>query len=168
MDSLWEIVDSALGLDAEKLTVWQMGLRALVVYIAAVALVRLGEKRFIAKFTAFDVILGIMLGSVLAGAITGSSPFFPALAAAVVLVGLHYLFAALAFRFERFGALVKGDTRTLIQDGEIQWDAMRRGHISERDLMGALRENAKMTDPGRVKLATLERSGDISVIPHEE
>ena len=157
-----------LGLDADTLTVWQMGLRALLVYLVAIALVRLGEKRFIGKFAAFDVILGIMLGSIMSGAITGSTPFFPTLAAACVLVGLHYLFAAIAFRSDWFGTVVKGGTRTLVEEGQIQWDAMQNGHISRNDLLGALRENGSVAGPEAVQVARLERSGNISIIKRED
>ncbi len=104
-------MSTALGLEADTLTLWQMGLRALVVYVLAVFIVRFGEKRFIGKFSAFDVILGFMLGSILAGAITGSSSFFPSLAAAVVLVGLHFVFAKIAFYSDWFGTLVKGHSQ---------------------------------------------------------
>ncbi|MBA3549051.1 MAG: hypothetical protein H0T76_21415 [Nannocystis sp.] len=46
-DTLLSGVRTALGLDAEALTIWQMVLRAIVVYPVAIAFVRLGEKRFI-------------------------------------------------------------------------------------------------------------------------
>lgn len=161
------MISGVLGLGAESLSGVQMALRALIVYVVAIVLVRLGEKRFLGKFTALDVILGIMLGSVLSRAITGQSPFYPTLVAALVLVVLHWLFAALAFRYDGFGGLVKGQERVLVREGEIQWDAMRKGHISRRDLDGALRTEANLADVSQVKEARLERSGEISVIKRD-
>ena len=58
------------------------------------AIVRLGSKRFLSKATAFDVIVGIMLGSVMSRAITASASFFPTL-----LVG-GMLFARWRFRLQ--------------------------------------------------------------------
>lgn len=168
MADSWSAINAVLGLDAESLSIWQMGLRAIVVYVVAVFIVRIGEKRFIGKFSAFDVILGFMLGSVLAGAITGSAPFFPALVAAALLVLLHFVFAKISFHSEWFGTLVKGSTRTLVQDGEIDWNAMRQSNISEKDLLGALRENGSLNSPGEVRQARLERSGNISVIRQQQ
>lgn len=55
----------------------------------------------------------------------------------------------------------------LIRDGEIQWDNMRKSHISKKDLELALRSNGKITDASDAKEARFERSGDISVIPHD-
>jgi uncharacterized membrane protein YcaP (DUF421 family) len=141
-----------------------MALRAVVIFVVGLVMVRLGDKRFLGRSTVFDALLAVILGSVLGRGINGWAPFFPTLVAGSVLVGLHWIFAAIAFRSDRFGTLVKGNSRTLIRDGEIQWDAMRKGHISEKDLVEALRTNGKLVDPHKVQLAYLERSGDISVI----
>lgn len=162
---IWNTVRWLLGLDIKDLAVWQMALRALIVYVAAILMIRISDKRFIGKNTAIDVVLGIVLGSVVSRAITGNAPFFPTLGAGFVLVGLHWLLAALSFRSKRFGTLVKGPTRTLISDGKVQQDNLQTAHISENDLREALRLHAHLTDPSKVKTALLERSGDISVIP---
>ena len=163
----WTIARRLLGLDTKDLTVWQMALRALLVYAAAVVILRLGSKRFMGKNTVFDVILGIMLGSVMSRAITGNAPLFPALGAACVLVALHYLFAAVSFRSEKFGAIVKGHDCTLVRDGQIQWENMRKHHISEKDLLEALRLHSKISEAKGVEVAYLERNGGISAIPHK-
>lgn len=158
----------ALGLDVERLTVWQMALRALIIYLAALTMVRVGGgQRFLGKHAAFDVILGIIFGSVLSRAVEGSTPFFETLGAGLVLMSLHWLFAVTALRFHQFGTLVKGAAHPLIQDGEIQWDRMYKSYISKEDLIEALRSNAHISDPSEVKLAHLERNGTISVIPSD-
>jgi uncharacterized membrane protein YcaP (DUF421 family) len=61
-----------------------------------------------------------------------------------------------------------GVQQALGRDGEIQWDAMRKSHIGENDLMSALRLEARVTDLAEVKEARLERGGDISVIRSEQ
>lgn len=168
MGSLWDAVGFALGLGAQELSVWQMLLRTVVVYIVGVVLVRLGEKRFIGKFSAFDVIVAIMIGSVLSRAITTPDGFFAKLGAALLLVIMHYAFAVLAFHFDWFGTLIKGRARLLVVDGEIQWEAMRRSHISEKDLKSQLREGAGTEDISRIKEARLERNGSVVAIFKQE
>src|SRR3954467_1429077 len=59
----------------------QMALRAAVVYLATILIVRLGKKRFMSQATAFDVILGPLVGALTSRAIAGTAPFFPTLAA---------------------------------------------------------------------------------------
>jgi len=165
IEEIGEGVSLILGLGVEELSLEQMAVRVPIVYITAVIVVRLGKKRFLGKNTAFDVIIGIMLGSILSRAITGNSPFFPTLAASFVLMGIHWLFAALAFRLDRFGPFIKGRPRTLVENGEILWDAMRKSYITQNDLLEAARSEAKITELDKIKTACLERSGDISVIP---
>lgn len=165
----WPVVSDLLGLGADPPALWQMALRALLVYLAAIALVRLGEKRFLGQYAALDAVLGFMLGSVLSRAITGSSAFFETLlGGALGLILIHWLFAILSFRSDRFGDWVKGTERVLVRDGEIDWDGMQAGHISRNDLLSALRANARLADIDQVKEARLERSGDISVIEKEQ
>jgi uncharacterized membrane protein YcaP (DUF421 family) len=164
---LREVAEQLIGLGADDLTIGQMVLRAVIVYLAALAMVRWGEKRFMGKNTAFDVILGVILGSVVSRAINGSAGFLATLAAGSVLVGMHWAFASLAFRSDRFGTLVKGRTRVLVKDGEIDWTQMRRSHTSRDDLLGALRAQG-VTEPAEVAEARLERSGEVSVVKASE
>ena len=163
-----EGVRLGLGLDSNSLSLYQMGVRALVVDLIAIFIVRLADKRFFGKHTALDVILGFMLGSILSRAITGNSPFFPTLCAALVLVGVHWAFAAFAYHWSRFGTLVKGSERQLVRDGQVQWDQMRAGQISRQDLLGAVRAGAGSDDLDQVESAYLERSGDISIIKRKD
>lgn len=168
IEEIWRGISDLIGVGSDDLTVWQVGLRALMIYVTAIVLVKLGEKRFMGKNTAFDMILGIILGSVLSRAITGDTTFFAIIWAGTFLVGLHWLFSVISYHSDWFGTLIKGSERTLITDGRIQWDNMRKSHISRRDLQMALHSNGQVTDPGEVKVARFERSGDISVIPREK
>ena len=166
MEQVWAAFSRALGLELEgkDLTALHMALRAVVVFVLSIAMLKAGDKRFMGKSTALDVMLGIVFGSTVSRAITGNAPFFPALAAALVLVLMHWLFAAVAFRSHAFGRLVKGRNRLLVRDGEIQWGAMRKSHVTTRDLEEALRAEGEEPDVSRVREAHLERNGDISVI----
>lgn len=153
-----------LGLDNKDINVWQMSLRAIIVFVIAIGLIRLANKRFMGKYSAIDVLLGIIIGSIVSRAITGNAPFFPALAASLVLVLLHRTVSAIAFRSHLFSTMVKGHERTLIRDGELQWHEMRRSHITEHDVHEAMRNSGTAPDVRSVKSGHLERNGDISII----
>jgi uncharacterized membrane protein YcaP (DUF421 family) len=152
-----------LGLESEEIGAAQMALRAVVVYVVTVVVVRLGKKRFMGQGTAFDVILGIMLGSTASRAITGTAPFFPSLGAAAMLVALHWLVSGVALRWHGFGTAFKGHERLLVRDGRIDWDVLRRAHMSERDLWEDLRGKG-VSRLEQVAEARLERSGELSVL----
>ena len=169
MLELRETLNWLIGLEMEsrEINAWQMSLRAAIVFAAAVVMLRIGDKRFMGKSTAFDVMLGIVFGSTVSRAVTGNAPFFPTLAAALVLVLMHWLLAAIAFRSHGFGTAVKGRQQVLVRDGQLQHDAMRRTHITEHDLHEAMRLNGKSPVIEEVRVAHLERNGDISVLTKE-
>ena len=165
-DLLYGTLDSMLGLDLEsrQINAWQMSLRAILVFIAATAMIRIGNKRFMGQNTALDVLLGIVFGSLVSRAITGTSPFFPTLAAGLTVVVFHWFLSAIAFRSHRFGMLFKGTQHVLVEDGKIRWDMMKKSHITEHDLHEALRSHGKDPNVASIESAHLERNGDISII----
>src|SRR3954465_14655677 len=132
MDAINQLLALAFGVGGTtvQINVPQMALRALVVYVATVLIVRLGKKRFMSRATAFDVILGIMLGSLVSRAIAGTAPFFPTLAASAVLVAVHWLFSAAAVRWHAFGEAIKGGPQLLVKDGAIDHGALGAAHMS--------------------------------------
>ena len=166
MQKLLEQIQAAFG-SGNDLSAGQTALRTILIYGVTLVIVRLGSKRFLSKATAFDVIVAIMLGSVMSRGIDGASPLLPSVVAGAVLLGMHWLLGILAFHTGWFGPLVKGERVALIKDGKIQQEGMRRGSITERDLTQAVRMQTGQTDPAKVKLAYLERNGEISIIPYE-
>src|SRR6266478_8148406 len=120
MESVHHYMDMLLGLGSEPkdFTFFQISLRGIIVFLVALVMVRLGDKRFLSKKTAFDAILGFILASMLARAVNGSVAFFPPLGGGFVLVGVHRLLAWLSFRWDAFGVLVKGQTDVLVRDGK--------------------------------------------------
>jgi uncharacterized membrane protein YcaP (DUF421 family) len=161
MDTIREAL--GVGVKPEHLTVVQVSLRALVVFVGALLMLRLSARRVLGRKTAFDIILMFILGSMLARAVNGSSPVLGTLVAGFVLVLFHRLLALLAYHVHWFGTLVKGQDNLIIRDGELQSDALRKSHLSRSDVMEDLRLRS-VTSPSEVKEARLERSGDVSVL----
>lgn len=159
-----DLLEMLLGQEAAgNLSTLQMGARALVVYVVTLAIIRLGKKRFMGRATAFDVIVGIVLGSIASRAITGNAPIVPALTAAAVVMALHWGFSAVAVRWEFFGKVIKGRSRILIKDGEVDEDELRAAHMTGRDLLVAVRELG-VSEISQVSEARLERDGSVSVL----
>ena len=75
-------------MEPKDLTFLQTALRAVIVFVATLVMVRLSSKRSLARKTAFDAVLLIIIASVLARAINGSTPFFPTIGTGFVLVVL--------------------------------------------------------------------------------
>src|SRR5438876_8223364 len=120
MNALWNSFETVLGLGVEpkSLTFVQISLRGIIVFLATLAMVRLGHKRSLSRKTPFDAVLLVILASVLSRAINGSAAFFATIGGGVVLVLLHRIFAHLAYHSHTFGILVKGKPDTIVRDGE--------------------------------------------------
>ena len=164
MAELKELLTYLLGIGQEDLDILQMTMRALIVYPLGIAMVHVGDKRFLGGIAAFDFLLAIIIGSILSRAISGSAPFLPSIVASFGLVLLHRGFAALGFRWQWFAYIVKGTPRELVREGEILWSEMKKSSIGEEDLRGAVRRHGGTTSLADVSAAFLERNGDISVV----
>jgi uncharacterized membrane protein YcaP (DUF421 family) len=162
-----DAITLALGLDRtdpHDLTTLQVSLRAIAVFIAGLVIMRLGNRRFLGKATAFDVMLGFLLGSVLSRAISGTAAFLPTLAGSLVIVLLHRALAAVVLRAHWLGLLVKGRPIVVIEDGEVRRDAARRMSMTQGDLDEAIRMHG-VASADQVVLGTLERNGVVTIVP---
>jgi uncharacterized membrane protein YcaP (DUF421 family) len=166
MNTFSQSIEALLGLGVEpkELTFLQVSLRGVIVFIVTLVMVRLSSKRSLAEKTAFDAALIVIIASVLARAINGSAPFFPTLGIGFILVLLHRLLGLAAYYSHGFGILIKGKPAVLVQNGRLQRKNMRLNHISEHDLEEDMRLDAATEDLSKIKIARIERSGDISFI----
>jgi uncharacterized membrane protein YcaP (DUF421 family) len=153
-----------LGLEPKELTFLQVSLRGVIILFLTLVMVRLSSKRSLAEKTAFDAILLVILASVLSRAINGTAGFFTSIGCSFVLVFLHRFFAWLACRSHAFGKIIKGCPAVIIQNGQPDLAVMRKNLISEHDLEEDLRLEAKTEDVSKIRIARLERSGDLSFI----
>jgi uncharacterized membrane protein YcaP (DUF421 family) len=159
----WLYSAFGVGMEPRHLRVSQVCLRAILIFFAALCIVRIADKRFFAKKTAFDVILGFILGSMLARAIDGAEPLIPTITAGFGLALLHRFLGFLACRFPKLGGIIKGHSQILIEEGRVNHQTLVKHHIGEDDLLEELRLNG-VGKPSEAKLAHLERSGEVSVI----
>lgn len=164
MEEFSSFFQSVAGIGAEDLKTIHILTRCFLIYIIGIILVRLGNKRFVGKMSAFDFILAIIIGSLLSRAVTETGLFLPILGACLLLIILHRSFSYIASRTDNFGTLIKGNERIVVKDGEILWDEMRKSNLSRQDLMQTIRLNANVSEVEKVKTARLERNGDISII----
>jgi uncharacterized membrane protein YcaP (DUF421 family) len=166
MNTFSQLLQTLLGLGVEpkQLTFLQVSVRGVIVFIATLIMVRLSSKRSLAEKTAFDAVLVVIIGSMLARVINGSEAFFPTLGTGFVLVLLHRFLGLAAYYSHTFGILLKGQPTVLVQNGGLQRKSMFWNHISKHDLEEDMRLEAKTDDLSKIQVARLERSGDISFI----
>ena len=157
-----------LGREATALTFMQISLRAIIVFVSALAIVRCGDRRFLSQKTAFDAVLGFILASMLARAVNGTAAFFPTLGGGLVLVMLHRVLAYWSRRSHAFGNVIKGRSDVVIREGQVDMDVATRNRLSEHDLLEDLRLHGNVADETDVALAVFERNGQISVVRRQQ
>jgi uncharacterized membrane protein YcaP (DUF421 family) len=148
----------------EHLTALQMAVRAFIMFFITLALIRFGGMRIFGKKTAFDNILVIMLGAILARGVVGASPFFSTVAAAAVMVVIHRILAWLAINHSWVGKIVKGYRRSLYKNGEYNLRNMEITAISKDDLMEGVRLRINRNSLDSVAEVYIEKNGQLSII----
>src|SRR5438270_2280032 len=116
-----------------ELTVMQICLRGLIIFIVGLIIVRAGDRRSLAQKTAFDAMFLVLIGSMLSRAINGSGPLWLTIGSSFGLMLIHRLCALIAYRYHPFGKLVKGTEVALVRNGTIDWKALARCLVSKHD-----------------------------------
>ncbi len=146
---------------------WHFVLRACVVYVLVMVLVRVSGKRAVGQFTPFDLVLLILIGNAVQNGINGGDNSLTGAAImATTLIALNYVVAWQTSRSRTVERWVEGEPVVLARDGKVFRQVLRRELVSHDDFAEALRMN-NIDDIGDVRLALLETNGRISVIPRE-
>lgn len=157
-----------LGVEAKELSALQLSARGVVILFAALILVRIGAKRAMARKTPLDMVMIVIVGSLLSRSINGSGPLFGTIAAAFVIVVLHRLLELAAYSFHPLGVAMKGAPGVVVEDGRYVEKTLRQNHITTNDVEEDLRLDGKTEDIAKVRIARVERSGDISFLYKKE
>jgi uncharacterized membrane protein YcaP (DUF421 family) len=158
-----EMLRALIGPDEGDATAAQLCVRAVILFAFGIAYIRIAGRRTFSQASPLDIVVALVVGSNLSRAMTGKAPFWPALAATLLLVVLHRLFALLTIRWAWLAKVMKAEPAVLVRDGVADRKAMLRHGLGDQDLLEGLRlEQAESAKD--VRLATLENSGKISVI----
>ncbi|MDQ3634946.1 MAG: DUF421 domain-containing protein [Acidobacteriota bacterium] len=151
--------------DYAKLTTLQMILRTVIVYGVALALIRIGKRRFLGGYTAFDILMGFVVGSIMSRTITGREDFFSAILVIATLMAIHYVISYITYYSSNASEVLKNSDRQLIKNGELDRQAMQDSKLGDNDLLQAMRQKGSVQKIEEVEAAFLERDGSITVIP---
>jgi uncharacterized membrane protein YcaP (DUF421 family) len=132
-----------------------------IVLLCVVAGLRLLGKRQSAQLNIYDLVLANAVQNAMTG---GRGNLAVGLVAAGTLLLLGRLFTELAVRRPHWEERIIGCPTIIINDGRLQREQMRREHLTEAQVMTALRQHG-LTDPHDALLAVLECDGSLSVVP---
>jgi uncharacterized membrane protein YcaP (DUF421 family) len=142
-------------------------LRGALIYVALLLLLRLSGKRTVGQFTPFDLLVLVLLGDAVQGAMIAEDKSVTGgvLLVATLLV-LNWLAGFVSARSRSVDRLLEGTPELLVRDGTLYESVLRRSNISHTDLKESMRK-AGCTRMEDVRLAVLETNGQITVVPVE-
>ena len=151
---------------------WEDLARTLIVgvlgYVFLVGCLRWSGKRTLSKMNAFDLIVTVSLGSVLASLLLSKSV---ALAEGVValslLVGLQFAVTWTSVRVRWVRRLVTGEPLLLMEHGAFLESAMKKARVTEDEVCAAVRA-AGIGPLNQVAAVVLETDGSFSVIQQSD
>ncbi|WP_423246908.1 DUF421 domain-containing protein [Salinicoccus bachuensis] len=136
-------------------------------YLSLVVLLRVSGKRTLTKMNAFDFIVTIALGSILASIITSKDiTLAQGITAFLVLVIMQYIFTKLSVKSQAFSNLIKSQPALLYYNGEFLTQNMKKERVLEIEIRQAARSSGK-DDMAEVMAVVLETDGSISVISNQ-
>lgn len=142
--------------------------RTIILFGAAVVIIRAMGKRQVGQLQPFDLVVMIMVAELASTPIGGPGvPIWQGILPIAALMVCHTLITVLCMRSQRVRIWLCGQPTVLVRNGAICEKQMRRMSITMNDLMEALRTGGVL-DPSEVGTAILETGGQVSVFPKAE
>jgi uncharacterized membrane protein YcaP (DUF421 family) len=143
---------------------WDFVVRAAVVYVFLLVLLRLTGKRQVGQLAPFDLVLLLVLSNAVQNAMNGGdNSITGGMILAGTLVGLNWCVGWLVYRSKRFEALIEGRPVILVHDGRIDRNAMQKTQMTIHELESSIRGQG-CCGPEEVRFAILENNGHITVV----
>ena len=137
-------------------------------YVFLVGCLRWSGKRTLSKMNAFDFIVTISLGSVLASILLSKSvSLSEGMLALSLLVGLQFVVTWTSVRFRWVRRFVTGEPLLLLDQGEFLPAALQRARVTENEVRAAIRA-AGIGHLDRVAAVVLETDGSFSVVQQRD
>jgi uncharacterized membrane protein YcaP (DUF421 family) len=140
----------------------QMACRGVIVFLIALALIRIAGRRSFGLRTPFDNIIMILLGAILSRAVVGASAFLPTVITSTVIALLHRIFGHIVARNDTFGNLVEGKKILLFKNGRYIAENMKRALVCKEDILQGVRKSALTDNMEKIDAVYMERNGEIS------
>lgn len=147
-------------------SVLELVVRGIVVYVALLLALRIFGKREVGQFTIYDLVFVLLVANALQPAMTGPDT---SLVGGLVLIAALVIANAVVARLDQVPAVHRLFTpapAVIIKDGDYVAGEMKREGVTEDEIEMAIREHG-LTGAKDVKLAVLEADGTISVVPKD-
>lgn len=135
-------------------------------YLVTVVMVRLAGRRTVAQLSAYDVVVTIAIGSIIAGTVLSpTTGLVQGLTSLVTLLGLQIVLAWSRQRFGPLGRILDFRPEIVVRDGSLRPPhGLLTSQLTEQELTSLLRQQG-VFDLHGLTLVILEPGGGVSVVP---
>jgi uncharacterized membrane protein YcaP (DUF421 family) len=138
-------------------------IRAVVVYLSVLLLLRIGGKRQLGQMGATEFVAILLISNAVQNAMNGGdNSLVGGLWLAMVLIALSALISFLTYRSRFFSTTFEGTPTLLVHKGKILTKHMQRERLSESELRALLRKQG-IHHLAEIDSAILEADGTLSV-----
>jgi len=142
-------------------------IRAILIYIFLMIVIRISGHRTLNELTTFDFVLLLIVGDASQQAMTGTDySLTNGFIVILSLVTLDMLMSVLKQKFSLFEKITDGMPLILINKGKIHKVNMHKAQIDEFDILEASRKLQGLENINQIKYAILEKGGEITIIPY--
>jgi uncharacterized membrane protein YcaP (DUF421 family) len=143
---------------------WELILRAAIVYVFLLVVLRITGKRQVGQLAPFDLVLLLVLSNAVQNSMNGGdNSLVGGLVSVLTLLSINYVIGFATFRSKRLEAIIEGRPQVLIHNGHLFQDVMAQAQLTHHELEAALRQ-AGCASIGECHSAILENNGTISVV----
>ena len=146
---------------AQPLVVTAM--KSVVLYIVMLVMVRVLGKRAIGNFTAFDLLVALMVSDMIGDVVFGGVTFAQGMAGILPIAAMEYVASWVSMKKPSFDRIIEGEPTIVMREGELDRRGMNAERMTECDIDAALRHHG-IDDRRQVRLATVESDGHVSVL----
>jgi uncharacterized membrane protein YcaP (DUF421 family) len=147
----------------ENLDLTGIILRVSIMYVYALALVRISGKPTLGQLTPMDFIVTLIMGDLFDNIFWAEVPIVQGMVSFAVIILLHVLMTFITSRNKSVYQLIAAPARALIENGKLVQENLQREWIRPETLQFELRLKGE-DHPRNVKEARLEPNGQVSVL----
>ena len=143
-------------------------IRAIILYLILIAVIRLMGKRQIGQMEASEFVVTMLVADLASIPMQdGGIPLYTGLIPILTVLAMELVLSALSLRSLAFRRILCGKPVILVENGKIMQENLRKTRVTLDELSGHLREK-DILNIENVQYAILETDGNLSVFPYPQ
>lgn len=149
-------------------TILRISIIGVLAYVLVIFILRSSGKRSLTQMNAFDFVVTITLGSIIANILTDENlALLEGIYAFALIIFLQYISSSLSVRSNWFKNMIKDTSQLLFYKGQYLMEAMQKERIVKDEILQAIRSEGHGSLEG-VLAVVLETDGTLSVLSYSE